>query len=323
MNRILLAILIIIAAVAACASTEESASRHPHANSKTADGFSQVVSPGLPHTLTFADQEFNFDRTDMYERLDRELTSVAYSHGATLLLIKRANKYFPLMSPILQKNGIPLDFLYLACVESSLNQRAVSPAKAAGFWQFMPETARQYGLEVNDSVDERFHLEKATAAASRYLKDAYKRYGNWESVAASYNAGMGRISRELNKQNQKSAFDLYLNEETSRYMFRIFATKLILENPTDYGYQLTAEQLYYPVETKEIEVDSTITDLTSWAAAHGTSYQWIKELNPWLRGRGLPNKSGKKYQIKIPAEKKSVERGSSKGKVYNPNVVCR
>lgn len=331
MNRILV-IFFIIASVASCASvvSNRESTSAPDSPTSTAPGsnspssFSPVLNPVIPDRLTFAGQDFEFGRTDMYERLDRELASVAYTHGATLLMIKRANKYFPLMAPILEKNGIPLDFLYLACVESSLNQRAVSPAKAAGFWQFMPATAREFGLEVNDGIDERFNLEKATEAACRYLKNSYRRYGNWESVAASYNAGMARISSELDRQGQDSALDLYLNDETSRYMFRIFAMKLILENPAAYGYTLSADQLYYPTPTRTIEVKETINDLAAWALDNGTSYQWVKELNPWLRGRSLPNKSMRTYSIKVPADKDAIARpDAGNQKVYNKNFVSK
>lgn len=331
MNRILV-IFLIIASVASCASVVSNRESETPANAQNSidpidndmSAFSAVINPEIPAKLTFAGQDFSFDRTDMYERLDRELASVAYTHGSTLLMIKRANKYFPLMAPILEKHGIPLDFLYLACVESSLNQRAVSPAKAAGFWQFMPSTAREYGLEVNDSVDERFNLEKATEAACRYLKSGYRRYGNWESVAASYNAGMTRISGELDRQGQDSALDLYLNEETSRYMFRIFAMKLILENPAAYGYNLRADQLYYPTPTRSIEVKQTINDLASWALENGTSYQWVKELNPWLRGRTLPNKSMRTYSIKVPADDNAISRpGTAQQKIFNKNFVSK
>ncbi|MDE7091940.1 MAG: lytic transglycosylase domain-containing protein, partial [Muribaculaceae bacterium] len=187
---------------------------------------------------------------------------------------------------------------------------------------FMPTTARQYGLEVNDNVDERYNLEKATEAACRFLNDAYKRYGNWESVAASYNAGMGRITDELNRQGQDTSFDLYLNDETSRYVFRIFAMKLILENPRKYGFLLKPEQLYYPTPTREIEVKGPISDLPTWAINNGTSYQWVKELNPWLRTRSLPNKTSRTYKIKVPADSASLSRRSTtKQPIYNRNFV--
>lgn len=316
MNRkILISLIITACSVTACASAEETGLHL--STDETPVGFSPVISPQVPMEITFAGDRIEFDRADMFERLDRELTSVAYTHGTTLLMIKRANKYFPEMAPILKKNGIPLDFLYLACVESSLNPRAISPAKAAGFWQFMPATAREYGLEVNDYVDERYNIEKATAAAARYLKSGYRRYGNWESVAASYNGGMARISKELDSQMQKSAFDLYLTEETSRYMFRLFAMKLIIENPAAFGYNIKPEQLYHPIKTKTIEVNTSIENLPQWAVEHGTSYQWLRELNPWLRSKSLPNKSGKTYQILIPESDKALNRSQSDNKIFN------
>lgn len=316
MNRkILISLIITACSVTACASAEETGLHL--STDETPVGFSPVISPQVPMEITFAGDRIEFDRADMFERLDRELTSVAYTHGTTLLMIKRANKYFPEMAPILKKNGIPLDFLYLACVESSLNPRAISPAKAAGFWQFMPATAREYGLEVNDYVDERYNIEKATAAAARYLKSGYRRYGNWESVAASYNGGMARISKELDSQMQKSAFDLYLTEETSRYMFRLFAMKLIIENPAAFGYNIKPEQLYHPIKTKTIEVNTSIENLPQWAVEHGTSYQWLRELNPWLRSKSLPNKSGKNYQILIPESNKALNRSQSDNKIFN------
>lgn len=314
-RKILISLIITACSVTACASAEETGLHL--STDETPVGFSPVISPQVPTEITFAGDKVKFDRADMFERLDRELTSVAYTHGTTLLMLKRANKYFPVMAPILKKNGIPIDFLYLACVESSLNPRALSPAKAAGFWQFIPSTAKEFGLEVNDYVDERYNIEKATDAAARYLKSGYRRYGNWESVAASYNGGMARISRELESQMQNSAFDLYLTEETSRYMFRIFAMKLIMENPEAFGYKISPEQLYHPVKTTSIEVNTPIENLPLWAVEHGTSYQWLRELNPWLRSKSLPNKTGKTYRILIPENDKALHRSQSDGKTFN------
>lgn len=290
--------------------------------SPLADGIVPVVQPKIPATASFCGRDISFDRTDMYERLDRELTSLAFTHGNTLLLIKRANRFFPIIAPILKKNGIPADMVYLACVESMLNIRALSPAKAAGLWQFMPETARQYGLEVNEWVDERYHVEKATMAACRYLKDAFNRYGCWENVAASYNAGMQRISSELEKQGVTSAFDLYLVDETSRYTFRIIATKLILENPQAYGFSIEAGQLYTPVDYDQVEVDTPVDDWAAWAMSHGTNYMTLREHNPWIRARSLPNKNRRKYVVKIP-EADSLSRSKSGKKTYNSNWVRR
>ncbi|MDE6101180.1 MAG: lytic transglycosylase domain-containing protein [Paramuribaculum sp.] len=279
-----------------------------------------VRNPKVPGKTTFAGQKIDLDRIDMFERLDRELTSMAYTHGNTLLTIKRANRYFPEMAPILKSEGVPEDLLYLACIESSLNPHAVSPAKAAGFWQFMPATAREYGLEVNDSVDERYNLEKATRAACRYLKSAYAKYGNWESAAASYNGGQGRISSELASQKVESAFDLWLVSETTRYMFRLLAMKMIMEDPSAYGYILSRDQLYQPLDYEVIEVSTPVDDWPTWAKEHGTNYMTLREHNPWIRAKSLANKSGKKYSVRIPTEK-SMHRSSAKTKVYNKKWV--
>lgn len=259
-----------------------------------------VYNPPVPRSIHFAGQKIDFDRLDMYERLDRELTQMTYSHASTLLLLKRASRYFPEIAPILKKNGVPADLVYLACIESTLNPRAYSSAKAAGMWQFLASTAKEYGLEVNDYVDERYNVEKATEAACQYLKNAYAKYGNWESAAASYNGGQRRISTELSSQLADSAFDLYLVEETSRYMFRILAAKVVMENPEKYGFHLERHQLYPPYEYKEIDVNSPIEDLPTWAKEQGTTYAMLREFNPWLRAKSLPNASGKTYTIRIP-----------------------
>lgn len=280
----------------------------------------KVENPEIPASMEFAGQKIDLDRTDMYERMDRELTSMVYTHGNTLLLIKRANKYFPVLAPILKHNRVPADLLYLACVESTLNQRAYSPAKAAGLWQFMPATAKQYGLEVNEWVDERYNIEKETEAACAYLKKAHAEYGNWESAAASYNGGTTRITKELEAQLADSAFDLYLVDETSRYMFRILATKLVMENPAKYGFHLKAEQLYRPMEYETVKVSGPVADWPTWAREHGIDYATLREANPWIRAKTLPNKTGKTYQVKIPT-RQSQYRSTSPVKVYNENWV--
>lgn len=281
---------------------------------------SPVVSPTVPYEMTFCGRNVKLDDANMWERLDRELTGMCYSHTNTLLTIKRANKLFPVLEPILKRNGVPMDMLYLACVESTLNPRAYSPARAAGLWQFIAETGKQYGLEINDYVDERYDVEKSTAAACRYLKKAYEKYGNWESVAASYNGGMGRISSELDKQQVSSAYNLYLADETMRYPFRILATKLIMENPRAYGFNLRSDQLYQPVEYRTVSVDCPVEDWPTWAKAQGIDYLTLREHNQWIRAKNLPNKSGKTYTVRIPV-KESLSRGKSKRKVYNPDWV--
>ena len=279
-----------------------------------------VRNPKVPQKVTFADATVDLDRIDMCERLDRELTSMAYTHGNTLLTIKRANRYFPEMAPILKEEGVPLDLLYLACIESTLNNRALSPAKAAGFWQFMPSTAKEYGLEVSDTVDERYDVAKSTRAACRYLKSAYKKYGNWESAAASYNGGQGRISSELASQKAQTAYDLWLVDETSRYMFRLLAMKMIMEDPAAYGFILSADQLYQPLEYDTYQVNTSVSDWPTWAKEHGTNYLTLREHNPWIRAKSLTNKSGKTYTVRIPTEK-SMKRSTLKTKTYNKKWV--
>lgn len=280
--------------------------------------FSKVYNPIIPSSMTFCGKKVDLDRVDMFERMDRELTSLMYGHGNTLLTIKRANKYFPEMSKILRENSVPQDLLYLACVESYLSPRAYSPAKAAGIWQFIPSTARQYGLEVTDEVDERYNLIKATAAAARYLKAAYNKYGDWATVMASYNGGMGRISSELEKQMVDSSFDLYLTEETSRYVFRILAMKAIMENPAQFGFHLTDSQLYQPEQFNEVEVSETVEDWPTWAKSHGITFAQLRESNPWIRAKSLTNKNKKIYTVRVP-KAQSLKRSTAGTKTFNPN----
>ena len=279
-----------------------------------------AIAPDVPESMYFAGTEISFDRIDMFERLDREIISFMYGHTNTLLSIKRANRYFPIIVPILEKNGIPKDFAYLAVVESFLENRAISYAKAGGIWQLMPATARQYGLEVGDEIDERFHLEKATEAACKYFKAAYNKYKCWATVAASYNAGMGRISSELSKQNADNGFDLFLNSETSRYMFRLLAIKLIMEHPKDYGFYIAEEQLYFPVDYTVESVSTAVPSWTEWAEKHGISYSQLREMNPWIRSRELTNKAKKTYNVKI-SNKKHLYRSTQPHKIYNRNWI--
>lgn len=264
-----------------------------------------VSNPVVPETMEFCGQKVDLDPIYMFERMDRELTSLCYTHGSTLLAIKRANRYFPMMRGILKKNGVPEDMVYLACTESTLDPFAISPAKAAGLWQFMPETGRQYGLEVNEYVDERFHPVKSTEAACRYLLAAYKKYGKWESVASSYNAGMGRISNELKNQGVDSSWDLWLVNETTRYPFRIIAYKLILENPGKYGFNVADDQLYRQLDYQVVKVDKPVESWSKWAADHGITYRDLREANPWIRANYLINKSGKVYEVLVPDKEKN------------------
>lgn len=285
--------------------------------------FSGVVNPVVPAKMTLCGQTISLDPLDYAERFDREMTSLVYGHGNTMLMIKRANRYFPQIAPILRDNGMPEDLLYLACIESSLNPRAVSPAKAAGIWQFMPSTAKEYGLEVNDEVDERFNIEKSTAAACRYFKKALARYGgNWNSVFASYNAGMARISKQLDAQLADNALDLYLVDETQRYPFRIMAMKVLMENPAAYGFKLTADNLYLPREVEIVTVSGPVDSWAEWAAKRGISYRDLREENPWIRGPKLTNKLGKKYKVRVPI-KESLKRSTARKSVYNKNWIVK
>lgn len=261
-----------------------------------------ITSPTVPKQATFAGKEIDLTSYDRRERMDRELTSLTYTHGNTMLMIKRANRYFPLIEPILAMNGIPDDFKYLMTIESDLNILARSPSGAAGLWQILDSTGKENGLEVNQYIDERYHIIKSTEAACRYLKKAYAKYGDWMTVAASYNAGQGRISTELNKQLADNAMNLWLNQETSRYMFRILAVKEIFNNPQRYGYLLKKENLYPIIPCNRIKINTGIANLAEFARQYGITYAQLKDANPWLRDRSLENKSAREYILSIPTK---------------------
>lgn len=288
----------------------------------SAQDFANVHTPPVPSSVAVCGKNISLESLDFAERYDRELTSLIYTHGNTLLMIKRANRYFPQMAPILKENGVHSDLLYLACVESTLNPRAMSPAKAAGIWQFMPATAKEYGLEVGDEVDERYNIEKATAAACRYFKKAYAKYGDWNAVFAAFNGGMARISNQLRDQLTDDALELYLADETQRYPFRIMATKAIMENPSRYGFFLSAESLHQPREVKTETVSSPVDSWAQWAKDRGISYRDLREENPWIRAPKLTNKAGKSYKVRVPL-KKSLKRSTAQRKVYNPKWISR
>lgn len=311
------AALALVATFAPSETAVASQSASHHESSKQSTPLSPVIAPEVPESVTFAGKKISLDDIDMWERLDRELSAMSYTHGNTLLALKRANRFFPVMAPILKEQGIPADMIYLAAIESTLNPRALSPAKAAGMWQFMPTTGKEYGLEVGTEVDERYDVEKSTRAACRYLKDAYAKYGNWESVAASYNGGMARVTKELEAQQATSAYDLWLADETMRYMFRLLAMKMIMESPRQYGFTLSASQLYQPLEYTSVKVNGPVEDWAQWAIDHGTDYMTLREHNPWIRAKSLTNKTGKTYTVRIPTPG-SLSRSKQKTKVYNP-----
>ncbi len=253
----------------------------------------------IPDTLSFAGEHVPIKQTDIRERFDRELLVNTYWQSQTMLFFKRANRWFPVIEPILQANGVPSDFKYLALIESGF-MNVVSPAGATGFWQILSGTGRELGLEVNNQVDERYHVEKATLAACKYLLNAKDRFGSWTLAAAAYNIGNARLSRILETQRVNDYYDLHLNEETSRYVFRILAVKTIFSDPTAAGFHFRPEDLYQPYQYFTLEVDTTITDLVAFALNYNTTYKELRILNPWLRDYELPNRSRKKYQIKIP-----------------------
>ena len=259
----------------------------------------QVFAMPLPKNLTFAGENVPLDDLFVREKLDREILVNTYWHSNSFLFQKRANRWFPIIEKILAKNNMPDDFKYLALIESGLDN-VRSPAGAAGFWQFMKATGSGYDLEINDYVDERYNLEKSTKAACKYLKIAYKQFGSWSLAAASYNMGKGGLNNQLTKQEVDTYYDLYLNKETSRYVYRILAAKLILSNSENFGFNIRQSELYHPYRTYDITVDSSISSLPQFAKSKGTNYATLRALNPWIRSFELPNYNNKTYTFKFP-----------------------
>lgn len=260
-----------------------------------------VYALKIPDGINFAGERAPIEDPDVKERMDRELMVNTYWQSNGLLLIKRANKYFPIIEPILKKHGVPDDLKYIAVIESGLTQ-AVSPAGATGFWQLMKGTAREYGLEVNDNVDERYHIAKATEVACEYLKKAKARFGNWTMAAAAYNAGQFGMAKQLERQDVEDYYDVLLGEETGRYVFRILAIKEILSHPKEYGFNFEEEDLYTNIPVNKVEVDTVVTDFPAFAKKFGINYKILKVHNPWLRDAHLNNASRKKYFIEIPKD---------------------
>ena len=254
----------------------------------------------INHDFFFVGERVPLENFDVLERLDRELIINTYRHSSTLQILKNTKRYFPVVERILREQGIPEDFKYLMVAESAF-QNATSPAGAKGFWQFMKSAAKEMGLEVNKDIDERYNLEKATLAASKYIRQNFNRFGSWTMAAAAYNIGPTKLKNEIKKQEEKSFFDLNLNSETSRYIFRILAFKEILSNPEKFGYYLGPEDYYQPLDQFYlVEVNSTIPGLAKFAHENGTTYRMLKLYNPWLKTSRLPNKSRRKYYVKIP-----------------------
>jgi hypothetical protein len=261
----------------------------------------------LPTELFFAGEKVPLEEADIVERLERELYVNAYWESNLILLLKRSKKYLPEIERLLQEQGIPDDFKYLAIAESGL-LNASSAAGAKGYWQILEETGKEYGLEITESVDERYHLEKSTLAAAAYLKKAHQKFGDWTAVAASYNMGQSGFSKRQEEQLQRNYYDLHLNEETSRYLFRILAFKLLFENPKAFGYHLQEKDYYSPQDLREVKVNSDLPDLALWAKEQGSSYKHLKLYNPWLRDQSLVVKKGNTYSIRLPKLDRPAEK---------------
>ncbi|MGB1017853.1 MAG: lytic transglycosylase domain-containing protein [Chitinophagales bacterium] len=249
--------------------------------------------------VTFAGETVPLNDADVRERFDRELMVNTFWHSNTMLNFKLANKYFEIIDAILLEEGVPLDFKYLAVAESGL-RNVKSPAKASGIWQIMSATGKSYGLKINDEVDERYHLEKATRVACKYLNEAKAKFGTWALAAASYNMGMPGLQKRIDEQMVNNYYDLYLNSETARYMYRILAYKMVFENANKFGFYLEEDDLYEPIEYETMNIGGDISDLAAFAKTYKTTYKMLKVANPWLRGKKLTVKDGEFYEVKIP-----------------------
>ncbi len=258
-----------------------------------------IAIPAIPGKLDFAGEAVPLKYFDVRESLTRELSVICYWHSSMLYTIKLSHRFFPIIEPILAKEGVPNDFKYLCVAESNL-QQVISPARAVGFWQFLEATGKDYGLEINSEIDERYHIEKATVAACQYLKKGYEKYGSWTLAGAAYNVGNTNVDKQIERQQQKNYYDLLLPEETSRYIFRALAFKLVMTNPEQYGFIVEKNDDFAPLTWKNVEITTAVESWTDFAAEYGTNYKIFKYLNPWLREPFLTNKAGKTYVVKVP-----------------------
>lgn len=270
-------------------------------NTELSPSAMQWVVPQIPAEMSFSGEEVPLHKREIREQFDREWNYIYYNQSSNIYVLKLAERYFPVIEERLKKNGIPDDFKYLCIAESNL-QNLISRAGAVGFWQFMKETAPAYDLEVSASVDERYNVLKSTDAACAYLQTAYNKFGSWTAAAASYNCGMGGYNSRATAQHTKNYYDLYLPEETNRYMFRILSFKHLISNAKALGYNLPDTATYKPIHTRAVTINSTIANLPSYANQHGISYKTLRILNPWIRGYSLPVKTGKSYELLLPAD---------------------
>jgi membrane-bound lytic murein transglycosylase D len=270
-------------------------------NNPLSDSLYNIRTFSLPDSVTFAGEKMPLQNFDTRESLEREILTTAYRHSSTILIIKKANRYLPVIGKILKEYNIPDDFKYLVAAESEYSNM-VSPVGATGFWQIMAETGKEEGMEVNKIVDERYDVEKSTRFACEFFLKSYQKYGNWTLTAASYNNGRAGLDEQIQIQKQNNYYDLLLNEETARYIFRAVAYKLVLNDPKRYGFDLSKDDLYPELRYYEVKVDTAILDFSDFALNYGTNYKMIKFLNPWLRKPFLNAVPGKEYTIKIPVE---------------------
>ncbi|GAB4380038.1 MAG: lytic transglycosylase domain-containing protein [Salibacteraceae bacterium] len=316
---ILMAILLsVVFIVLSNISTDRMNTDEDYANQFRRD-YSIYALP-LPDSVSFAGESVPLELQDVREKFDREMLVNTYWQSQTLLFIKRSHRWFPVIEPILAKHNIPDDFKYLALIESGFMD-VVSPAGAVGFWQFMKDAGKQYGLTINDEIDERYHVEKATEAACRYLLDAKAKFGSWTLAAASYNMGVSGLERQINLQKATNYYDLLLNEETSRYVFRIVAAKTILNNPTRYGFHFRSEDLYTPFETRLYPITVSIDNFADFAFGMGINYKALKYLNPWLRKEYLTVHKGDTVWIKLPKEPSSMKLVNDKSIIDQYNTT--
>lgn len=300
MNRVLTYFLLIVLVILLIVGFDKWWQQDQESLPGNNEQYYKIVPLEIPSELTFAGEQVPLDIFYVSEALDRELSVNTYWHSSTLQIIKKSYRWFPVIDTILEKYGVPSDFKYLAVIESGLSN-AVSPANAVGFWQFLKGTAKEFGLVVNREVDERYHVEKSTEAACQYLLKSYEQYGNWTLVAASYNAGTNGIQKLMEEQKARSYYDMLVAEETSRYIYRILAMKLIFENPEAYGFYISKDQCYEPIPYQLVKIDGKVDHWADFAKDQGISYKILKYFNPWLRQTYLKNRDKETYYIKIPA----------------------
>ena len=321
-NRTRIPSLIILAAIACTAIFLSSNKAHEPQDINSGQRTMQdVFPPEIPTQVIFAGDTIDLTLQDRRERMDKEMLSFTYSHINTMLIIKRANRLFPIVEPILEECGVPDDFKYLMIIESNGDPEALSPSKAGGLWQFLEKTGREYGLEVTEEIDERYHTQKATRAACKYLKDSYELYGDWLTVAASYNTGRANVTKRQERQKEHKAIDLVLPDETSRYIFRLMAVKTIFQCPVKYGFTLRGSDLYptIPIE-REVTVNNITLDWADFAKKHGLTFMQLREANHWIRRTTLNNKAGKSYKVQIP-DKEALRYNPAETKAHNPAWV--